>query len=209
MARNPASDVKVGRVQSGQHHKAVPRSLILRLLAELRASERPIDVRDHALIVTFLAVGARRAEVAALKVSDIEREEEGKSYLRLMGKGGKVALMLLREGTLRAIDRWLKEGGHGGNPTSPLFHNLSHRPDHRERRSLSSNGIWHIVKRRFGKYSPHGLRARSISDVWQRSDQNLHMAQVFARHSSPTVTEQVYVQAEKLDIAMTYAPDYE
>ncbi|TET34335.1 MAG: hypothetical protein E3J72_14335 [Planctomycetota bacterium] len=203
---NPAAEVKVKRAASGEHHQAVPRSIVLQVLDGLGNSIK--DTRDRALIVTMLSIGARRSEVANLKVGDIEHTGD-KTYIRLKGKGGTVTRMLLRSGAVRILNNWLKAGGHGDGAEAPLFFNLSRRPDHKKRRSLSSAGVWHIIKERFGKYCPHGLRARAITDVWKNSDNNIHMAQIFARHSSPTVTEQVYVQAKKLDQAMKYAPNYE
>jgi hypothetical protein len=116
--------------------------------------------------------------------------------------------MLLKAGALRAIDRWLAVAGHGDDPEAPLYSNLSNRPDQRKLRSLSADGIAHVIKRRFPGHSAHGLRSRAITDVWSDSDGNLHDAQLFARHAHPSVTEQVYVQTKKLERALVYAPDY-
>ncbi len=205
---NPAADVKVRNAASGHHHRAVPVEEIRRVLAELAARDDIKSVRDRAIILTFLALGARRSEVARLKVGDIERTEDGRAHVTIRGKGDKVARMLLREGALRAIDRWLEVAGIGNDPDAPVFMNLSRRPDHRERGAITPEGVWHVMRGYFPEYCPHGLRARAIPAVWLNSDANLHMAQLFARHSSPTVTEQVYVQAEKLEKAMEFSPDY-
>jgi integrase len=208
-AENPAAEIKVRRISEARHHKAVPKSTVLRVLAHLRESKRVKDIRDYALLVTMLATGARRSEVASWKVSSIERTEDGTAYLNFAGKGRKAARMLLREGAVRALDRWLEVGGHKTNSDAPLFYNLSHRPEHKGRQSLNPEGVYFIIKKHLGRYSPHGLRARAITDVWQNSDGNLHFAQLFGRHSSPGVTEKVYVQAQKLEQAMQYAPNYE
>jgi site-specific recombinase XerC len=207
VAENPAGKVRVGRTASGVHHRAIPRSTVLRVLAKLAESDKAKDVRDRALIIVMLSVGARRAEVAGLKVGSIERDEDG-AFLVLRGKGDKTVRMPLRDGAVRAIGRWLEVAGHGDDPDAPLFTNVSRRPDHRGR-PLTAEGIYHICKRLFPGYSPHGLRARSVTDVYENSDGNIHFAQMFARHASPTVTEAVYVQTKKLEKAMVYAPDYQ
>ena len=155
-----------------------------------------------------IAAADGRARILVGHVLGRLRELPDRAYVTIRGKGDKTVRMLLQEGGLRAVDRWLEAAGRGDDPEAPLFTNLSRQPAHRERGSMTPEGVWHVVKTYFPGHSPHGLRARAITDVWLSSDGNLHMAQLFARHSSPTVTEQVYVQVEKLDRAMEFAPDY-
>jgi site-specific recombinase XerC len=206
-ASNPAADIHIRRVVSGRHHPAVPQSAIITTLEHLRQSDECRDIRDRALLLLALAVGARRFELAALNVSNIQREADGRAFLSLQGKGRKAARMTIKPGVVAALDRWLAVGGHGQNPAAPLFHNLSHRPEHAGKR-LTGGGIRAIVKAHFPRHSPHGLRARSITDVWSQSGANLGHAQTFARHSSPAVTERVYIQAEKLGHALEFVYDY-
>ena len=204
---NPAAEVRIRNSQSGKHHRAVPQGAIITVLEKLAESERPLDIRDRALLLLALAVGARRFEIAALNVGSVERSENEKAAVSFVGKGGKSVRMSIRPAVVQAIDRWLTIGGHGGDPAAPLFSCLSRRRDHRGHR-LTGGGIRHIIKAHFKRYSPHGLRARAITDVWQRSSGNLHYAQTFARHASPAVTERVYVQGEKLSQAMEYVFEY-
>ena len=204
---NPATDIRIRNAASGKHHPAMSQASVVAVLDGLKEGESLRDVRDRALLLLALAVGARRFELAALNVGNIQREGEGKAFVEFTGKGKKSARMSIKAGVLRAIDRWLAMAGHGSKPDSALFHNLSHRREHAGRR-LTGGGIRVIVKRYFPRHSPHGLRARGITDVWQQSGANLGHAQAFARHSSPAVTERIYIQAEKLERALEYTYDY-
>lgn len=207
MLTNPAAEVRVRHVQSGKHHRAVPQSQIITTLERLAQSQRPQDIRDRALLLLALAVGARRFEIAALNVGSVERQDDGKAIISFTGKGQKVAKMTIKAGVMAAINQWLGIGAHGGDANAPLFFNLSHRPEHARKR-LGGSGIRVIIKRLFPRYSPHGLRARSITDIWSQSGGNLGHAQAFARHSSPAVTEKVYIQANKLEKALEFTYDY-
>lgn len=204
---NPAADIRIRNAASGKHHSAVSQAAVVAVLDGLTAGDCLRDVRDRALLLLALAVGARRFELAGLNVGNIQRDGEGKAYVQFVGKGKKSARMSIKAGVLRAVDRWLTMAGHGSTPDAALFHNLSHRPEHAGKR-LTGGGIRCIIKRHFPKHSPHGLRARGITDVWQQSGANLGHAQAFARHSSPAVTERIYIQAEKLERALEYTYDY-
>lgn len=204
---NPAADIRIRNAASGKHHQAMSQAAVVGVLGGLKEGEGLRDVRDRALLLVVLAVGARRFEVAALDVGSIQREGAGRAFIEFTGKGKKTVRMSIRAGVLRAIDQWLEMAGHGDKPAAALFHSLSHRPEHAGQR-LTGGGIRHIIKRHFPKHSPHGLRARGITDVWQQSGANLGHAQAFARHSSPAVTEKIYIQAEKLERALEYTYDY-
>jgi len=204
---NPAAEVRVRHVQSGRHHRAVPQSQIITTLERLAQSQTLRDIRDRALLLLTLAVAARRFEISALNVGSIEPMEDVKASISFTGKGQKVAKMTIKAGVVDAINAWLLAGGHSGDHSAPLFFNLSHRPEH-SRRRISGGGIRLIIKRLFPRYSPHGLRARSITDVWSRSAGNLGHAQAFARHSSPSTTEKIYIQADKLEKALEFTYDY-
>lgn len=204
---NPASDIQTRGIQSGKHHHAISQAAMIAVLDHLRASERLPDVRDRALLLLALAVGARRSELASLNVGSLERGADGTAQVVFVGKGGKAARMMIKPGIVAAIDRWLTRAGHGHNPDAPLFQCLSRRPDHVGKR-LTGGGIRCIVKAHFPNHSPHGIRGRAITDVWILSGFNIGDAQTFGRHSSPAITEKIYVQAEKLDKAMKYTFDY-
>jgi site-specific recombinase XerC len=204
---NPAREIRIRRTSDAKHHPAIPQSAIITVLDRLKGSDVTRDIRDRALLLLALAVGARRFELAALNVGSVQREADGTASVSFRGKGRKAAAMRIKSGVVAAVDRWLAVGEHGGDPVAPLFRNLSHRPEHAGKR-LSGNGIRIIIKAHFPRYSPHGLRARAITDVWSQSGGGLGHAQAFARHVSPAVTERVYIQAKKLERSLEYVYDY-
>ena len=204
---NPATELGLRNVQSSRHHQAIPQAAIVAVLERLRVSDVLRDVRDRALLLTALAVGARRFELASLNVGSIARQEGGQAQVVFMGKGRKAARMSIRLGVLTAIDRWLALAGQGDDPSAPLFHCLSRRPEHRGKR-ITGDGIRCIVKKHFPGFTPHGIRARAGTDVWTQSGFNIGHAQSFLRHSSPAITERIYVQAEKIEKAVAYAFPY-
>jgi site-specific recombinase XerC len=204
---NPAADIVVRHAKSGKHHTAIPQGLVMETLRRLADSDVPRDIRDRAMLLLMLNTAARRSEVASLNVSSLERGGDGKHHLVFTGKGRKAARMLLHASCVRAVDRWLAVAGHGNDPAAALFHCLSHRPEHRGRR-LTSVGVGCIIKALFPDFSAHAIRARAGTDVWQESNKNLHVAQAFMRHSSPTVTAEVYIQPETEAWAQGFAVDY-
>lgn len=204
---NPAADVHVRHAKSGNHHRAPPSSLVTEALRRLADSTDPQDIRDRALLLVMLNLAARRHEVASLNVGSIQRSSDGQAHVQFVGKGGKAARMALHASVVAAVDRWLAVAGHGLDPAAPLFHSLSRRPDHRGGR-LSGAGIACIVHRRLPGFTPHGLRARSISDVWLESGRNLHIAQSFARHGNASITADVYVRPLTDAWSQGFATDY-
>jgi integrase/recombinase XerD len=206
-ADNPAADIVVRHAKSGRHHTAVPQGLVIETLRRLAGSERPQDIRDRALLLVMLNTAARRSEVASLNVSSLDRGADGKNHLVFTGKGRKAARMLLHASCVQAVDRWLALAGHGDDPAAPLFHCLSHRPDHRGRR-LTGVGVGCVIKALFSGFSAHSVRARSGTDAWQESGKNLHVAQNFLRHANPAVTAEVYIQPESEAWAQGFAVDY-
>ena len=203
---NPATELGLRNVQSGRHHQAIPQAAIVTVLERLKASDKPQHIRDRALLLLALAVAARRFELASLNVASIERQDGGKAQVVFVGKGGKAARMSIRAAVVAALDKWLAISGHANNEASPLFHNLSRRPEHFGKR-LTGCGIRSIVKSYFPKYSPHSLRSRSITDIYIQSGSNISHAQSAARHSNAGTT-QIYVQTEKLENALEFVFDY-
>lgn len=206
-SENPAREIRIQRTADAKHHPAIPQSAIITVLARLKDSERERDVRDRALLLLALAVGARRFELAALNVGSVQREADGTAIVAFRGKGKKATAMRIRSSVVAALDRWLAVGKHGDDPAAPLFHGLSRRPEHAGKR-LSGEGLRLIIKTHFPRHSVHGLRARAITDVWSQSGGGLGHAQAFARHASPAITERVYIQAEKLERSLEFVYDY-
>lgn len=102
---------------------------VVAMLATIDTST-PEGLRDAAQIELMFASGARIAEVAALKVTDIDR---GQRQVRLFGKGSKERLVPLHYRALRALGAYLDRGrpqlaAHAERPTSRLFLSSKGKP---------------------------------------------------------------------------------
>lgn len=205
LTENPAQAVRCERAvaESVKHHVPVPRGQLIKVLAKLGDDER--GRRDRALLLVLANCGLRRSEVAELTVSSIERNGEDAALL-VHGKGGRVDRLPLKPATLGALEKWLEVSGGKDAPDGYLFRNISRNPKLRAGK-LSPGGVRVIVRKYFKRFSPHSMRSRFVSDVYENAG-DIFMAQLAARHKSSQVT-QGYISVEQQKQAMTFAPNYE
>ncbi|MBV8172434.1 MAG: tyrosine-type recombinase/integrase [Candidatus Eremiobacteraeota bacterium] len=111
-----------------------------------------LKVRDRAIMELLYASGMRRAEIAALKISDVDLQTR---TIRVMGKGRKQRLVVINRTTADAIRSYL--GVRPRTPDESLFVGHSGR-------GLSSRHVWEIFRRVHAlsglkaPASPHTLR---------------------------------------------------
>jgi len=80
----------------------------LRALAAGCAGERPLDLRDRAIVAILVTTAARNSAVRLLRLDDLDLE---RSLLRFWrGKGAKTLLVTLHPDARVAVDRYLTEG---------------------------------------------------------------------------------------------------
>jgi len=126
--------------------------------------------RDHALLRVFMDTGARRAEVANLRVdpsdddaNDIDLELR---VLRVLGKGRRERLLPIGSRTVRALDRYIRlRAAHVGADLPWLWLGRKGR--------LGDTGIAQMLLRRgeeagLGRVHPHQLR-HSFAHGWLAS----------------------------------------
>lgn len=150
---------------------SLTREEVARLLRACRG-DRPVDLRDRALVLVGISGGFRRAELARLewdKVRPFEvRLEDGSSViaalLEVRVKGGKVIQQAISSEAYEALAvwrAWLDERDPGGN----VFRGL--RPvvegGVRPTASLSPSQVWRIINGRgavvgLPEIHPHALR---------------------------------------------------
>jgi integrase/recombinase XerC len=100
---NPASSV--GRPKTP---KSLPHALPahhVRSAIESIDGERPIDLRDRALIEILYSTGLRVTEAASMTCRDV-----GPSLVRVTGKGGRDRLVPMGRPAIEAGKRWLDRG---------------------------------------------------------------------------------------------------
>lgn len=118
--------------------------------------------RDAAIIRVFCDTGIRLAEMAGIKVADIDLEEQ---LIVVMGKGQRERGVPIGAKTIRALDRYLRvRPQHHASGETPLAWLGA------KRLPLTSSGIAQMLKRRgreagIGPLHPHQLR-HSAANAW-------------------------------------------
>src|SRR5699024_10074843 len=102
---NPAHDVRAPK----QAHK-LPQTVDVDALAAILdvRPQRPIDVRDHALLELFYSAGVRLAEAVGLDVADVDLQAR-RAVVR--GKGNRQRHVAIGARAATALQRWLQLRG--------------------------------------------------------------------------------------------------
>jgi integrase len=160
--------------------------------------DRPDDaraLRDRALLVIFALTGRRRAEVARLRAGDLERDGEGRTLYRYVGKGGKGGLRELPPPAVEALGVYLAAAGRADLPAdAPLFLSVAGR--HRGE-ALGADSILRILKTRA---TEAGLDPASVRVHGLR-----HLAAELRRAAGAAVEEvSAFLDHESLATTATY-----
>src|SRR5579862_5044910 len=89
-------------------------------LLETPPANRPMGLRDRAILETIYSAGLRVAEVVGLNISNWDRDA---NVLRVLGKGRKERVSPLGSYAVRALNRWMEVRKPHPNDPSPLFVN--------------------------------------------------------------------------------------
>jgi integrase/recombinase XerD len=177
IARNPIARVRRPRVSRESPRLGLERDELVQLL---HTAQRH-SVRAHALICLLGLNGLRVSEATGADITDVDREY-GHRVLRVLGKGGKVALVPLAERTAAAIDSLVNSYP---DRAGPLFRTSRGR--------MSRHGAFALVRtlaRQAGitkTISPHSLRHTFCT---QALDAGIALVDVQAamRHANPATT---------------------
>ena len=102
------------------------------------------SVRDRALLLTMASTGARRAEIAALSVSDVDLDI-GTALIR-NGKGGRSRTAFLDTESRRALTNWILRADISGH--DPLWRG-------QRGNALNGDGIRQVLERRSRRAGIH------------------------------------------------------
>jgi len=165
--------------------KGLRREDVLRLLASVQGN-RPIDKRDRAILMLFVAYGLRAGEVSGLRLDDLDWEGE---ILRVRcPKPGRVHSWPLSQEVGHAILRYVREARPSGFGRILFF--TSRAPI----RPLDRKSLGMIVRHRLagigivsGRRGPHALRHAAAQHLL---DQGLSMKVIgdFLGHRDPSST---------------------
>lgn len=143
---------------------------------------------DKLIIALLLTTGLRREELVNIKLSDIIDNK----YIKVIGKGGKEALVVLHDDALRFLPNHLRIRGmsksaknndylfpspHCGHYTGATIYN-------RIKRIMGDAGF---DENRIGDIHPHSFRHTFTTDLFD-SNVNAEIVRQAVRHSSITTT---------------------
>jgi integrase/recombinase XerC len=150
----------------------------------LRAAERRRSPRDLALLVTMLATGIRRAEVAALDLDDLSLSARKGNLTVRDGKGGKSRLVPVNSQAREALQTWLAKRHTAGTASTAVFVGVSGE-------RLAVRTVDHIVRslgRDVGvEVSPHRLRHTTATQLVRAGVDLVLVAEVLGHTSLETV----------------------
>jgi integrase len=183
--------VEAVRLPRGHH---VPAEALGAALAGCDADPAPAGRRDGALLAVLYSTGARRAEVAALALSDYDPAERS---LRVRGKGDKQRTVYVTPDAAVRLDAWV---GVRGRRPGALFPPINKAGRCAQRTVAGRTRLTHpsgqaiaaIVARRLAAagvlgHTPHDFRRTFIGDLLD-AGVDLATAQHLVGHASPDTT---------------------
>lgn len=100
----------------------VPTGEISALLKACAKDGSPSGARDSALMALAVGTGARRAELASIRMENVTAENaDGVVTIRIIGKRNKERTLFVTGNARRTLDDWLATRGAAGCTTGALF----------------------------------------------------------------------------------------
>ncbi|MGI9647348.1 MAG: tyrosine-type recombinase/integrase [Acidimicrobiia bacterium] len=191
VSSNPADGISVPRSPQSLP-RVLPAAGIAAVLDELDGSD-PVVLRDRAVLELLYGCGLRVGEVAGLTCRDVE----GRSFIRVEGKGGKQRDVPVGEPARRALAAYLADGrGRLAGPGSgdELWFGVRGG-------ALDARGLRRIVSARLGTF-PHALR-HSFATHLLEGGADLRAVQELLGHNE-LATTQIYTAVTKDHLKATY-----
>jgi len=175
--------------------RSVEQSELSGLLAHCRADDSPAGVRDAAVIGLAYLSGARRAELVALHLADVDIEP---AAIRVVGKGGKERLVPLSPTVGPLLEAWI---ALRGDSPGPLFCRIDRAGNLRLGHGITGEAVRQILSRRargagVAAISPHDLRRTYAGDLLD-AGADLPAVQQLMGHASPSTTSRYDRRGDK------------
>ena len=152
-----AASIMAPRVFQQEALPSGPAWDVVQEIVDATAGDRPIAIRDHAILLLLAVYGVRSGEVARLQLTDIDWQRETITFAR--SKMAGTHSFPLSPSVGAAIIRYLKEV----RPKSPHRHVFLTR--HAPIGPISTGAMWAVVSRQLRKrapslkhHGPHSLR---------------------------------------------------
>jgi site-specific recombinase XerD len=185
--------------------KGLRRQDVVQLLASVQG-DRPVDLRDRAILMLFIGYGLRAGEVGGLRLDDLDWENE---TLRVRcPKPGRTHLWPLSEGVGYAILRYVRDVRPSGFGRSLFF--TAHAPI----RPLDRRTLGKMVRERLagigivaGRRGTHALRHAAAQHLL---DEGMSMKVIgdYLGHRDPSST-MIYAKADLTALREVAALDLE
>jgi integrase/recombinase XerD len=193
-AKNPVGEVERPAINRDEGSTYAFAKAEARKMLDMPAEDTVAGLRDRAILSVGLQVGLRRAEIAALKVSDLH-QNRGYDSLKVMRKGGRRDALAINPQTAARLRAYLEAAGHGADSDGPMFRPLRHNgKQDAERRHMDPDAIDRVVRKYAGAlgldrgYSAHSMRATFITTALENGAQ-LEDVQKAAGHRDPSTTK--------------------
>jgi len=198
-AEDPFARLPAARSERRLPH-ALPVEDIERLLAA-PSGERPLALRDRAMLELLYASGLRASECLALRLEDLNVTA---GYVTATGKGSRQRLVPVGAQALRWVERFVSTSRPGfvrRSDPGTLFLNRYGRP-------LSRQSLWSVIKRAAKRaglrsaVSPHTLRHSFASHLLERGA-DLRSVQAMLGHAD-IATTQIYTHLPSSAVRAMY-----
>lgn len=193
------------QVETPKLPRSLPRSLteedIERLLAAPNV-EKPLGLRDKAMLEALYASGLRVSELVSVRVAQVSQDM---GVVRIVGKGAKERLVPLGEEALQWIRRYIEQGRPeilAGYRTDALF--VTARGQ-----AMTRQAFWQLIRRYaacagLGKaVSPHTLRHAFATHLLNHGA-DLRVVQLLLGHADISTT-QIYTHVARERLKQLHA----
>jgi integrase len=189
-----AVSIRAVRGETVPRGRSISRGELRALFAACTNDHSPIGARDAALLAVLYGSGLRRAEAAALNVSDYD-PETGALRVRA-GKGNKERICYTAAGERHLLKSWLSARSEAGAPPSagPLFLPMvkGGKISKTRLKHLDSRSVLDIAQKRARQagvkhLTPHDFRRTMIGDLLD-AGADIATVQKLAGHAQVTTT---------------------
>ena len=198
-----ARDAEEGRERAQASRKQAQasreRAQASRKQAQARPAKGPeaVKLRDDALLELLYGSGLRVSELCGLSEADLDL---ARGWVTVWGKGGKQRQVPMSATSVRALERWLREGrpelGGTVSRQGPVFFNLRGR-------RMTPRDVRRVLDKRSPSHThPHALR-HSFATHMLDGGADLRVVQELLGHANLRTT-QVYTHVSKERLLAVY-----
>ena len=167
-------------------------------LLETPPANKPMGLRDRAILETIYSAGLRVAEVVGVNIDDWDRDA---NVLRVRGKGRKERISPLGSYAVKALNRWMQVRKPHPSTPAPMFLNKFGR--RLTTRSVGRLLLGHLKRANLSTLTtPHTLR-HSFATHLLDGGADLRSVQELLGHKSLTTT-QIYTHVSTRRLRDTY-----